>query len=286
MDNKHFFFPFRTLPQNYILAYPGKGSWIFFCVIFLFLLLYRPVEIHESQFLSIEFTILLYSLLSAGFIYLMIEGLRKFASDFMNAGDWNLTKELSAIVLILTGLGSLIYVSAFIIEEPVDRLNLSTYVDSVIRTGLVGMIPFLFFTSLNLKYLFESTLYRSLEFISQPENEKWITIETPLKNEELGFFPSQFIYAEAQGNYLKVSLFRKEMTEEISIRCSISAFEKQCMGIPFIMRVHRAFIVNLDRIENAKGNSMGYRLKVGPAGDEISVSRGYAARFRKSFGKS
>ena len=286
MDNKHFYFPFRILPQNYIIAYPGKGSLIFFCVIFLFLLLYRPVEIHESQFLSIEVTIFLYSILSAGFIYLMIAGLQKFASDFMSADGWNLTKELAAIALLMIGLGSLIYVSAFIIEEPVDRLNLSTYLDSIFRAGLVGMIPFLFFTSLNLKYLFESTLYRSLDLISEPVNEKWITIDTPLKKEELGFYPSQFIYAEAQGNYLKVSLYRNELTEEISIRCSISGFEEQCREIPFIMRVHRAFMVNLNRIEEAKGNSMGYRLKVGPGSDEIAVSRGYTARFRKSFGKS
>ena len=286
MDNKHFYFPFRTLPQNYILVSPGNGSLIFFCVIFLFLLIYRPVEIHESQFLSVEATILLYSILSAGFIYVMIVGLKSFASGFMSAKGWNLTKELSTVILLMIGLGSIIYLAAFIIEEPGERLNMTTYMDSIIRAGLVGMIPFLFFTALNLKYLFESTLYRSTELISESENEKWITIDTPLKKEELGFYPSQFIYAEAQGNYLKVSLFRKEGIEELNIRCSISGFEEQCKEIPFIVRVHRAYIVNLDRIQKAKGNSMGYRLKVGPVNSEIPVSRGYTARFRRLFGKS
>lgn len=286
MDNNRSYFPLRKFPQNYILENPGRGSIIFFCIIFIFLLIYRPVEIHASQTLSIEGTIFLYSMISAGFNFVMIVGLRNFAADFMSAYGWNLAKEISSIVLLMIGLGSLIYLAAFIIEEPVDRLNLSTYMNSISRAGLVGMIPFLFFTALNLKYLFESTLYRSTDLISEQVNEKWLSIDTPLKKEKFGFYPSQFIYAEAQGNYLKATLYREEVTEEISIRCSFSGFEEQCKEVPSIMRVHRAFIVNLDQIQLAKGNSIGYRLTVGPGSDEIPVSRGYVARFRKSFGKS
>lgn len=284
MDKKEWNFQMRRFPQNYIISNPEKGSVIFFGIIFLFLILYRPVEIHSSTFLNVEVTMLLYSLLSGVTIYLMIIGFKKLSRNKETGENWNLLKELVSIILLMIGLGSVIFLSAFIIEEPGDRWNLSTYFDSLIRTALVGLIPFLFFTVFNLKYLTESSLSRAKMPDIEPEREKLISIDTPLKKEELKFYPSQLIYAESQGNYLKVVLEKEQQVKEIQVRCSISGFEEQCSSIPFIMRIHRAFIINLNKIDEARGNSLGYRLKIGSINSEIPVSRGYADKFKSQFG--
>lgn len=284
MDKKEWNFQMRRFPQNYIISNPEKGSVIFFGIIFLFLILYRPVEIHSSTFLSVEVTMLLYSLLSAVTIYLMIVGFKKISRNMEAGENWNLLKELASIILLMIGLGSVIFLSAFIIEEPGDRWNLSTYFDSLIRTALVGLIPFLFFTVFNLKYLAESSLFRAKMPDVEPEREELISIDTPLKKEELKFYPSQLIYAESQGNYLKVVLEKEQQVKEIQVRCSISGFEEQCSSIPFIMRIHRAFIININKIDEARGNSLGYRLKIESINSEIPVSRGYADKFKSQFG--
>jgi DNA-binding LytR/AlgR family response regulator len=45
------------------------------------------------------------------------------------------------------------------------------------------------------------------------------------------------------------------------------------------MRVHRAFLVNLRKIESKKGNTLGYRLKLGGSDIEIPVSRNNTKNF-------
>ena len=44
----------------------------------------------------------------------------------------------------------------------------------------------------------------------------------------------------------------------------------------FIVRCHRAFLVNLHQVVKVDGNSQGYRLRLEGCAEEVSVSRGYA----------
>jgi DNA-binding LytR/AlgR family response regulator len=57
------------------------------------------------------------------------------------------------------------------------------------------------------------------------------------------------------------------------IRNSINNIEQQLARIPFIMRIHRAFIVNLKMVASKKGNNLGYQLKISNTDAEIPVSR-------------
>ena len=45
---------------------------------------------------------------------------------------------------------------------------------------------------------------------------------------------------------------------------------------PFIVRCHRAFLVNLHQVVKVDGNSQGYRLRLEGCTEEVPVSRGYA----------
>ena len=103
--------------------------------------------------------------------------------------------------------------------------------------------------------------------------EELIQIESRLKKEVLSFYPSQFIYAESDGNYVVFYLKDKENIRKEIIRNSISEIEKQLSVIPYFMRTHRAFIVNMKKIISKKGNTLGYRLKLLDIDSEIPVSR-------------
>jgi DNA-binding LytR/AlgR family response regulator len=103
--------------------------------------------------------------------------------------------------------------------------------------------------------------------------EELIHIESKLKKEELSFFPSQFIYAESDGNYVTFHLDIQGKTREVMIRNSISNIEQQLSGLPFCIRTHRAFIINTGKVTSRRGNTLGYRLKLAGADEEIPVSR-------------
>ena len=190
--------------------------------------------------------------------------------------------------MLLFGFGMAVYFAAFIIEEPADRWNFSTFFDSFSKASLVVVIPLAFFTLINVRYWYATDQIwiapanSATEPISRP-SEKEIRITSQLKKEELRFFPSEFIYAESEGNYVNFFLLKNEKLKKEVIRNSITNIEEQLTKIPHIVRTHRAFIVNLKKISVKKGNALGYDLKLANIENEIPVSRNKVKEFNHLF---
>jgi hypothetical protein len=277
----------KTVPPNYLIRHPFVGALIVGLFGFAFTLLYKPVGVHAGRFFSYELTMAIYSLVLAASVFGVIKIL-KATKFFSNADEWTILKEISAIVIILLGTGTVVYFLAFAMEVKADRWNWQTLFDSWLRTFLIGIIPFLFFSAMNFRYWLAG---EQMEYLASttpqarpPENAvKPITIKSQLKKEELSFFPDQFIYAVSEGNYVTFYLDRDAAIEKEIIRNSISNIEEQLKKVDRFMRTHRAFIVNLKKIETARGNSLGYRLKLSGSSHEIPVSRSNARKFIRRF---
>jgi DNA-binding LytR/AlgR family response regulator len=113
-------------------------------------------------------------------------------------------------------------------------------------------------------------------------DEELIHIESQLKKEDVSFYPGQLIYAESDGNYVVFYLDIDDRLQKKSVRNSITNIEGQLSSIPYLMRIHRAFIVNLRKVTVKKGNSLGYRLKLSGTDAEIPVSRQNTIAFDKN----
>jgi DNA-binding LytR/AlgR family response regulator len=143
---------------------------------------------------------------------------------------------------------------------------------------LTGIIPLFFFTATNYRYLLTENLNQNKDGIGEPGLEKQsqedlIQISSQLKKEELSFYPSQFLYAESDGNYVVFYLCINSQLKKEIIRNSINNIEEQLSGIPYILRIHRAFIVNLKKVRSRQGNTLGYLLKLNESEFKIPVSR-------------
>lgn len=277
----------KKCPPNYIIKNPYVGSFILALFSFGFVVVYQPVGSHPGQNLSLEATIAIYSIGSAlsliGIVWLL-----RSLSYFSQKKEWTILKELISMPIIITGIGITVYFLGFIIEEPADRWNFTTFFSSMKGAFMFVIIPLLLFTSANFRYWFavDEVWYRSntpekVTFAEFPE--ELININSRLKNEELGFYPGEFIYAESDGNYVNFYLNRNNQIKKEVIRNSINNIEEQLTGIPYLVRTHRAFIVNLKKILVKKGNTLGYRLKLSGIDQEIPVSRNNTNRFSKLF---
>lgn len=264
--------------QNYIIKNPATGSLIVGFFWFAFAILYRPLGSHAGYFLNYEATMAMYALIGAVAVYVTVKILRQlrfFAPD----SEWTLLKEIAGIILVLFGAGIAVYFAAFILEEPADRWNLTTFVDSVFKSFLVGVIPFAFNTIMNARFQGGKEVY-SIDNEQENEiSESIIHINSQLKKEELSFTTSEFIYAESEGNYVVFYLLRNSLVKREIIRNSMSNIEEQLLISPQFLRVHRAFIVNLSKVLEKKGNSLGYRLRLFGIDKEIPVSRNNTSEF-------
>lgn len=266
----------QNYPQNYLIQNPVVGGLVLMLFTIAFTAIYRPLGSHASLGISYLETMALYSFI-LGFAAILIIYFMKLFPFFSDRHAWNLKKEIAAIGITLVGLGITIYLAAFIIEPPADRWNLSTFIDSIKNAFLVGILPFSFFTAINISALKASEIKNETPALSEHKAftnvEKPIFITSQLKKESLSFIPSQLLYAESDGNYVRFCLIKDENMIEKTIRNSISNVEKQLSGYPEFFRTHRAFIVNLKKVQRKLGNSAGYRLKLSDAETEIPVSR-------------
>lgn len=267
----------KRYPQNYIIKNPLIGSLVFLGFCILFIIIYKPLQSHESRFFSYNLTVVVYCFIVMIPLYGLLTILKniKFFSD---PEDWTVLKELLTVVISLTGIGVAVYFAGFLLEPPGQRWNLVTFFDSLLSAFLIFVVPLSFFSIINYRYLLVSDIIKqyntSEAFLrSSGESEELIRIESRLKKEELSFYPDQFIYAESDGNYTTFHLKPDDQIRRKIIRNTIGNIEQQLSEIPFLFRVHRAYIVNVKAVSSQKGNTLGYRLKLTGADKEIPVSR-------------
>ena len=88
-----------------------------------------------------------------------------------------------------------------------------------------------------------------------------------------------FLYAEAKGNYVKVG-YRSDSDKEKKITPGypppMKQAEEAVSACPFIIRCHRAFLVNIRMVVKVDGNSQGYKLNLEGCEEDVPVSRAYA----------
>lgn len=265
----------HLFPQNYIIAYPVRGSLILFLFSLLFTVFYQPLNTHEGEFLNFELTMLIYSggisLAALGGIYLL-----RMVPFFGIDRRWTFGRELLAVLLLMLLMGCAVFLLAFIVEPPsiTSRWNWATFFDSIVRTFFIVILPFVYFTSFNLKVFFRSGDFTQKGLTDDDfEKGKKVIISSQLKKESLEFSEDEFLYAMSDGNYVIFYLFRQGEVKKIPIRNSISQIEKQLESFPAFVRCHRAYIVNVDQVQKKKGNSLGYRLRLSHISGEVPVSR-------------
>jgi hypothetical protein len=273
---------FKPFPQTFLIRNPFWGAFTFFFILSAFVVLYRPLEVHQTSFLNFNLTVLIYcaiiSLSELGAVLIISR-----TNYFSKKGSWFIANELLSIVIILTSIGISAYFAGFIMESHSPRWNFPTFFDSFYRSALIGLIPVVLPSLLNIRYAFAPQNFQSYENKWQDKSkeisEKLIHISSKAKKEHLSFYPSEFIYAESKGNYVIFHLIKQDKPIKASIRNSITDIETQLSSIPDFMRIHRAFIVNLKKIKSSDGNASGYCLTLKGCDDNISVSRQNAREF-------
>lgn len=267
---------YKTYPQNYLIRYPFRGAFIAAAFCFVFLVIYLPFEIQPSNYsLSLEATMAIYSLLIT-IPHVVIVLLLKRTRFFGNLHRWNIVREACAIVIVLLGMGVFIYFMGFIVESPENRWNFTSLFSSIKIVFFTGIVLYSFFTALNFRLLFAAGVNAS-SFPTAP----LIHIHSQLKSEALSFKPDEFVYAKSDSNYVVFYLSQNGSIQKRMVRNSITEIERQLTGEPAFFRTHRAFIVNLEKVQRKKGNALGYKLSLEGVEEDIPVARNKTRAFNK-----
>lgn len=163
-----------------------------------------------------------------------------------------------------------------------EDANKSAFIHVAFLTFSIGVIPTVASVLFHYHQITTNKLSRLIDNNSSLEKKsigKTLTIESTNKTEkEVTIKLNELLYIEAIKNHIHIHyLFNGEKESKI-IRNTLSQIEETMGSLP-LFRCHRSYIINLDKIKNAKGNSNGYKITLQDCDTTIPVSRSYVSKF-------
>lgn len=244
----------------------------------LFLLIFQPFEINllensNKHIIMIGYGLVTFCTLVINLIF--VEGIFK---KFFDERNWTIWKEFTWLLWIIfsIGLGNALYTS--IVFGMHLKVNLAFYVHFQFITLVVGVIPITVLILTKQKYLLTKNTHSANELNQSlnnakksPDKNNFIRILADNEKDFIEFNLNDFLFIESAGNYIDIHLKEKQKTLRCTIKKSLAFFEDNAE----IIQCHRAFIININKVINAKGNSQGLKLMIENCDIEIPVSRNY-----------
>lgn len=280
---KHLKHPFPALETN---KQKGSIAFVFATTIYLFLLVFQPFHIsHMKEFMPISIYLLGYWV-NIFFTFLLYDFvLTKLKPQYYHPDNWNLGKMLLKVFLIILTCAIL----GFAYQLPLTMIYQPEKTVTIIK--LIRWFSLMLFFTITVASLPTMILILVLERFLQIKNQNIaqnvtdeihnysqtkpgtsITISSKSKNEKLTIDPKQLICIKSDNIYVDVFYYNNAEIVTKLIRTTLNSIEENIQS-ESIKRCHRSYIVNLQNVKLAKGNSKGLLLEVEKLGFDIPVSR-------------
>lgn len=282
----------KPYPYNPVSGKDVGSNFLIGCFVAFFLLVFQPFEISlwetPYRFWKIMGFGLVSFLCPTIFRLLSVVALRSSRPE----ESWMVWKEILALVLVLLfiAVGNMLYGNLI----GVTTISFGHLALAVLATFLLGIFPIT--ANVALKYnRFQALNQKEAQYIEQElkdyqqrteteqaqQNESPL-IETPLlillaenEKDRLELKPEDLLYIESADNYSNIVFLKKGLVSRQLIRGSLKRLEAQ-IAVPYIIRCHRSYIVNIRQVNAVSGNAQGYKAGFKVAGvDPVPVSRNY-----------
>lgn len=169
---------------------------------------------------------------------------------------------------------------SFVFHYPITIPFFCVFLYWTLIIGILVAVP-----SIGIDY--NRTLRERMEELlsNTTEEQKDITItihDTNVRGNNLTILINSLLYIEAQKNNVSVCYMKDDIPTCVDIHTTLTAAIDDLKEYENIFQCHRSFVINVNNITSAKGNSNGYQLTLGTCTNSIPVSRSYVPRL-KSF---
>lgn len=257
----------------------GEGTFIA-----LFLILFQPFGILEWHDPNKNWYLAGYGVVTMLGGILLRFGIFKTATKYHSEASWNVGKEISSIMLLMLiiTVGNCVYsLVIFQIEQ-----SFKNFLGMLLAVMVIGIFPATFGVMLN--YIYQLKKYNQnivVQHTQVPENEivarnNVIKLIAENEKDSIEILSENLFYIESSDNYSTVFFEKSETPPEEKLqkellRSSLTRLESQ-ISHENIVRCHRSYIVNLDKVMKVTGNAQGYKLHLETSEFLVPVARKYS----------
>ena len=162
-----------------------------------------------------------------------------------------------------------------------QRFWFEVYYTAILNATLILLIPYLisllYFAWLDKKQHIEKLLVENRLIGKQPEIElsRFVNFSDENGEIKLSIQLDDLLYLESNENYVTIHYLDRTQAGRMLLRNSLKRLEEQLSGYP-IVRCHRSYMVNLNRVKLAKRTKTGMILELTtPVAIRIPVSETY-----------
>ena len=148
-------------------------------------------------------------------------------------------------------------------------------------TFIIGIIITALATGLSYYRSLRHQLDKLLDKTTVEQEGVSVTIhDTRVRGNDICIPINDLLYIEAQKNNVAVCYLKDGKPARAEIQTTLAAVLEDLADYSNVFQCHRSFIVNLNNISSAKGNSNGYTLELGDGVATVPVSRSYVPKLR------
>ena len=192
---------------------------------------------------------------------------------------WRVWHEALSVLTIILFIGICnFFVFSLVFNFPI---TLGQFLMFLYWTLIIGVFVTICSVGLSYYRYLRNQLEALLDKTTEQQTDIIVTIhDTTVRGNDLQLPINNLLYIEAQKNNVAVSYVRDEKLTTTELHTTLAAVLDDLQAYQNIFQCHRSFVVNLNNITSAQGNSNGYQLKLGQSPVVVPVSRTYVPKLR------
>ena len=246
----------------------------------LLLLLFQPlvIDIPYKNFHLAGYGVV--SFIVAGILHIIC--LNLFPAIF-NEDSWTIKKHMIWFFfqLLFIGLALHYYALSYLPDHPGGYRGILLFES---RAFIVGVFPFILNIvityniqlSKNLKETAEINLRLAQPLIASSQLDDEVCLFSESDKEFVRFRITDLFYIRSEGNYIQVYYTQNDKLQNYLLRSSLKKVESTLEKYSDIIKCHRCYLINANKVSHILGNSVGYRIQMEFSNSGIPVSRNYA----------
>ncbi|MFB0945878.1 MAG: LytTR family DNA-binding domain-containing protein [Spirosomataceae bacterium] len=255
--------PVRKLTRSF-----AEGSFIA-----VFLIIFEPFGINNWSDSNKIYYLLGFGLITTLSLLFLRFIITPSVPAYFNESEWTVGREIISvlILLLIIATGNVLFLF-FLFKE---AFSLQNFLWNLISVASIGIFPIFFGVISN--YIYQLKKYKKPVAVKTHEENIPKTLTFVAENEKDTFEVAQrdLLFIESADNYAVINYIESDQLKKELLRSSLTRLEKQIES-ESIVRCHRSFIVNLNKVEDVTGNAQGYKFHLQTPEVTVPVARKYS----------